>query len=169
MLVWKGRLYVPEGFRKEVLKKEHDSKIAGHFGRERTMELITRNFYWPKLEDDVQSLLQQLRLMSKNKKSTTCQTWFITPTRTTIITMDIHIGRLHHRPTRIQWKQKYHGSSRQVYQNGSLHTNSKKRISSSSKIIPGKRMETPWTTNRCSIRQRRSIHRTFHRGLISSS
>ena len=55
MLVWKGRLYVPEGFRKEVLKKEHDSKIAGHFGRERTMELITRNFYWPNLEDDVRS------------------------------------------------------------------------------------------------------------------
>ena len=52
---WKGRLYAPKGFRKEILKQEHDSKIAGHFGRERTMELITRNFYWPKLEDEVRN------------------------------------------------------------------------------------------------------------------
>jgi transposase InsO family protein len=55
MIVWKGRLLVPEGFRKEVLKKEHDSKIAGHFGRERTIELITRNFYWPGLEEEVRN------------------------------------------------------------------------------------------------------------------
>src|SRR6202163_1415711 len=53
ILCWKERLYVPDGFRKEVLHQEHDSRIAGHFGRERTLELITRNFYWSKLEDDV--------------------------------------------------------------------------------------------------------------------
>jgi hypothetical protein len=53
MLTWKGRLYVPKGFRNKVLEKQHDSRIAGHFGRERTMELITRNFYWPNLEDEV--------------------------------------------------------------------------------------------------------------------
>jgi hypothetical protein len=33
MLVWKGRLYMPNGFRKKVLEQEHDSRIAGHFGR----------------------------------------------------------------------------------------------------------------------------------------
>jgi len=35
------------------MKSEHDSKIAGHFGRDRTMELISRNFYCPKMEDDI--------------------------------------------------------------------------------------------------------------------
>jgi len=53
ILTWKGRIYVPKGMKKKVMKSEHDSKVAGHFGRDRTMELITRNFYWPKMEDDV--------------------------------------------------------------------------------------------------------------------
>jgi len=27
--------------------------VAGHFGRVRTLELVSRNFYWPKMEDDI--------------------------------------------------------------------------------------------------------------------
>jgi len=54
LLAWKGRIYVPKAMRKKVMKSEHDLKIAGHFRRGRTMELISRNFFWPKMEDDVQ-------------------------------------------------------------------------------------------------------------------
>jgi len=36
------------------MKSESDSKIAGHFGKERTMQLIAQNFYWPKMEMDLQ-------------------------------------------------------------------------------------------------------------------
>jgi len=53
LLCWKRRVYAPKSTRKQIMKLEHDSKIAGHFGRDRTMELITRNFYRPKLRDDV--------------------------------------------------------------------------------------------------------------------
>jgi hypothetical protein len=53
LLCWKGRLYAPERTRKRIIKSEHDSKIAGHFGRDRTLELVSRNFYWPKMEDDI--------------------------------------------------------------------------------------------------------------------
>jgi len=53
ILTWKRRIYVPTRMRNRVMKSEHDSKIAGHFGRDRTMELLSRNFYWPKMEDDV--------------------------------------------------------------------------------------------------------------------
>jgi hypothetical protein len=35
------------------MRSEHDSKIAGHFGRDRTIELISRKFFWPKNEDEV--------------------------------------------------------------------------------------------------------------------
>jgi hypothetical protein len=55
LLCWKNRLYVPKGLRKRIMESEHDSKVAGHFGRERTMELLTRNFYWPNMESDVRS------------------------------------------------------------------------------------------------------------------
>jgi len=38
LLCLKNRVYVPEGMRQRVMKSEHDSKVAGHFGRERTLE-----------------------------------------------------------------------------------------------------------------------------------
>jgi hypothetical protein len=41
VLTWKGRIYAPKAMRKKVMKSEHDSKKAGHFGRDRTMELIS--------------------------------------------------------------------------------------------------------------------------------
>jgi hypothetical protein len=53
LLCWKNRIYVLEGLRKRIIQLEHDSKVAGHFGRERTLELLTRNFYWMNMEHDV--------------------------------------------------------------------------------------------------------------------
>jgi len=35
------------------MKLEHDSKVAGHFRRDRTLELISKNWYWPKMEHDI--------------------------------------------------------------------------------------------------------------------
>jgi hypothetical protein len=34
LLCWKNRIYVPEGLQQQMIKSGHDSKIAGHFGRE---------------------------------------------------------------------------------------------------------------------------------------
>jgi hypothetical protein len=55
LLYWKNRLYLPKGLRKRIMESKNDSKVAGHFGRERTMELLTRNFYWPNMENDVRT------------------------------------------------------------------------------------------------------------------
>jgi hypothetical protein len=44
LLCWKNSIYVPEGLWQRVIQSEHDSKVAGYFGRERTLELVTRNF-----------------------------------------------------------------------------------------------------------------------------
>jgi hypothetical protein len=54
VLTCKGRIYVPEAMRKMVMKSEHDSKVAGHFSRDRTMELVSRNFFWAIMEYNVQ-------------------------------------------------------------------------------------------------------------------
>jgi len=43
LVCWKGRVYVPEGLRQRLIQSEPDSKVEGHFGRDRTLELITRN------------------------------------------------------------------------------------------------------------------------------
>jgi len=43
-----GRIYVPEGeLRREIIWLHHDSPVGGHRGRWKTMELITRNYWWP--------------------------------------------------------------------------------------------------------------------------
>jgi len=53
ILCWKKRIYVPKELRQRIMHSEHDSKVAGHFRRERTMELVIRNFYWPNMETDI--------------------------------------------------------------------------------------------------------------------
>ena len=52
VLYYKTRLWIPDagGMREAVLASEHDSMVAGHFGQEKTLEVISRNFYWPSLD-----------------------------------------------------------------------------------------------------------------------
>ena len=35
------------------MQSEHDSEIAGDFGRERMLELVMQNFYYPNMETDI--------------------------------------------------------------------------------------------------------------------
>ena len=53
ILYYKDRLFIPanEDLLVEIAKGCHDSKVAGHFGQEKRIELVTRNFYWEKLTD----------------------------------------------------------------------------------------------------------------------
>jgi hypothetical protein len=53
VLVGKGRICIPKAMGKKVLKSEHDLKVAEHFDRDRTMELVSRNVFWPKMEDNI--------------------------------------------------------------------------------------------------------------------
>src|SRR5437879_1245690 len=44
---------VLEEYRLDVLRQHHDSQVAGHWGRHRTQELVSRNFTCDKLSEDV--------------------------------------------------------------------------------------------------------------------
>ena len=48
-----GLWLVPEEDRLEVLQQHHDSQVAGHWGRHRTQELVSRNFTWDRWSEDV--------------------------------------------------------------------------------------------------------------------
>lgn len=43
----KGRLYVPPSLRLDILASRHDSVLAGHPGRTRTLQFIARDYSWP--------------------------------------------------------------------------------------------------------------------------
>jgi len=53
LLYYKNRLFIPsnEEILTEIAKGWHDSKVAGHFGQEKTIALVTRNFQWEKLRE----------------------------------------------------------------------------------------------------------------------
>ena len=49
LVLKEGKVYVPkeEELRTEVIQLHHDVPAAGHGGRWKTVELVTRNYWWP--------------------------------------------------------------------------------------------------------------------------
>jgi len=46
----RGKIYVPDSdLRRRITALCHDSKIAGHAGRWKTLELVSRNYWWPQM------------------------------------------------------------------------------------------------------------------------
>ena len=58
MLQYRGLPYVPEIIRFEVISHYHNDSLAGHFGIDKTRELIGRKYYWPSLRKDVENYVR---------------------------------------------------------------------------------------------------------------
>ncbi|KAF2282349.1 hypothetical protein GH714_043997 [Hevea brasiliensis] len=64
-----NRLFIPRwgNLRKELLKECHDSMWAGHPGMQRTMALISRSYYWPRMEEDVEGYVRTCLVCQQDK------------------------------------------------------------------------------------------------------
>ena len=71
LLLFKGRWYVPNSreLKNKILKSEHDSRVAGHFGQFKTLERIKANFYWPKMDQEVEEYVRSCDSCQRNKAS----------------------------------------------------------------------------------------------------
>src|SRR5271163_1772770 len=51
LLYFRGKVYVPDSaeLRRRIVYLCHDTKIAGHCGRWKTLELVSRNYWWPQM------------------------------------------------------------------------------------------------------------------------
>ena len=50
LVYFKGLLYVPSGpARLQTLQSRHDVPTAGHFGVNKTIELVSTDFWWPQM------------------------------------------------------------------------------------------------------------------------
>src|SRR5271168_4927045 len=51
LLYFRGKVYVPNSadLRRRIVSLCHDTKIAGHCGRWKTLELVSRNYWWPQM------------------------------------------------------------------------------------------------------------------------
>lgn len=58
LLFFRNRLYIPEIMRVSVLQMCHDNMSAGHFGRTRTLELVSQDYWWPKLPAFVENYIR---------------------------------------------------------------------------------------------------------------
>jgi len=55
-----SRIYVPSdlALRNKIIYEYHDAPIQGHFGRVKTLERISRHFYWPNMDQSVDEYIK---------------------------------------------------------------------------------------------------------------
>jgi len=51
LLHFRGKIYVPDDgqLRRRIVSQHHDTKVSGHPGRWKTLELVARNYWWPQM------------------------------------------------------------------------------------------------------------------------
>lgn len=74
LLLYNNRIYVPEALRAEVIERNHDDPLAGHFGVQKTLELISRRYHWP-LPREVRIIFQAANSEEGNKDPTDETQW----------------------------------------------------------------------------------------------
>jgi len=67
-----GKVYIPknEELRAEVIWLHHDTLVGGHGGQWKIVELITRNFWWPRVTMEVKRYVEGCDLCQRNKNRT---------------------------------------------------------------------------------------------------
>ena len=58
VLYHQGLPFVPEAIRTEIISRHHDDPLAGHFGIDKTKDLIGRKYYWPSLRRDIKDYVK---------------------------------------------------------------------------------------------------------------
>ncbi len=66
LLTFNGQIYVPDSkdLRQRIIVQYHNSQVAGHPGRMKTLELISRDYWWPQIGRHVGVLHPDVRGMS---------------------------------------------------------------------------------------------------------
>lgn len=59
-------MYTPS-LHEAQIKELHANGLAGHFGTDKTLELISKRFYWPQLRKDVFSFVSRCLICQTSK------------------------------------------------------------------------------------------------------
>lgn len=69
-LVYQGtRIYIPpsQHLKRQILEAKHCHPTAGHGGTAKTLDLVTRNYYWPSMRKDVISYVSSCNVCQRTK------------------------------------------------------------------------------------------------------
>ena len=65
------RLYIPNdlALKTRILQECHDAAAAGHLGKDKTVEQVTRRFYWPRMYEEIGQYVSSCDSCQRNKPS----------------------------------------------------------------------------------------------------
>jgi hypothetical protein len=69
LIRYKGLVYVPHTVRRDLVREQHSLPAHGHQGITRTFERIARNYYFPGLRKQVETIVLECDICSKSKSS----------------------------------------------------------------------------------------------------
>ncbi|PIL29076.1 hypothetical protein GSI_09124 [Ganoderma sinense ZZ0214-1] len=71
LLLYRGRVYVPkdDALRAEIVRIHHDLPPAGHPGQAKTVELVTRNYWWPGMVKFIKDYVETCDTCRRGKTS----------------------------------------------------------------------------------------------------
>jgi hypothetical protein len=99
LVLFRGKVYVPQDkeLRRQIVKAHHDSQIAGHPGRWKTLELVSRNYWWPGISRYIAQYVKGCDRCSRTKTFPAKPTGKLVPTQIPkdiwqIITVDLITG-----------------------------------------------------------------------------
>ncbi len=78
-LFFNNLIIVPKSCIPDVLYRYHDIPLAGHMGINRTLELVSRNFYWRLWYKDVRNYVRSCPVCQQMKHSTKPKNTLLTP------------------------------------------------------------------------------------------
>ena len=69
LLLKRGRIYIPADteVKLRILEACHDRRTAGHLGREKTLELVSREYTWPGMRGFVEEYVRTCETCARNK------------------------------------------------------------------------------------------------------
>ena len=72
MVLKKGKVYVPKNgvLRTKIIQLHHDIPVAGHRGRWKMTELVTRNYWWPGVTRDIGKYVEGCNICQQMKNRT---------------------------------------------------------------------------------------------------
>jgi hypothetical protein len=77
LLMFHGKIYVPNDrdLRCRIIEQHHDTHIAGHAGRFKTLERVSQNYWWPQMSCYIGTYVKHCDLCNRTRSTMSMTYW----------------------------------------------------------------------------------------------